>query len=164
MTARMAMASGPAMSSRAASAAQASRKEAATTAVPNASRAKAAGGCTPARRRTRAGTVSATHPAIGWPTGRASFGDMTTLRTDAPPGPRGHPGQATLLAEGLAHPGSGPATGGPRSPQYVDDRLPDYSPSDAEILAVILLIAQLTISLWDRSPMAQPAGAKQTET
>src|SRR6266487_3728649 len=141
MTARMAMASGPAMSSRAASAAQASRKEAATTAVPNASSAKAAGGCTPARRRTRAGTVSATHS----PTDRASFGDMTPSGRTRRPDP-GHPGQATLLAEGLAHPGSGPATGGPRSPQYVDDRLPDYSPSDAEILAVILLIAQLTIS------------------
>ena len=58
---------------------------------------------------------------------------------------QGHPGQATLLAEGLAHPGSGPATGGPRSPQYVDDRLPDYSPSDIYHHAVSLLFAQLTI-------------------
>ena len=149
MTARMAMASGPAMSSRAASAAQASRKDAATTAVPNAARLSAAAGCTPARRRIRAGAVSATHSPIGRAIGRASFGDMTTLRDGraARTGDQGHPGQATLLAEGLAHPGSGPATGGPRSPQYVDDRLPDYSPSDAEILAVILLIAQLTISL-----------------
>src|SRR5690348_645918 len=139
----MAMASGPAMSSRAASAAQASRKEAATTAVPNASSPTAAGGCTPPRRRTRAGAVSATHSPIG----RASFGDMTSLRGGRAARTRGYPGQATLLAEGLAHPGSGPATGGPRSPQYVDDRLPDYSPSDTEILAAILLIAQLTISL-----------------
>ena len=37
------MASGPAMSSRAASAAQASRKDAATTAVPNASEAERGG-------------------------------------------------------------------------------------------------------------------------
>ncbi len=143
------MASGPAMSSRAASAAQASRKDAATTAVPNAARLSAAAGCTPDRRKISAGAVSATHSPIGRPIGRASFGDMTTLRgrTRHPTGDQGHPGQATQLAEGLAHPGSGPATGEPRGSQYVDDRLPDYSPSDAAILPVILLIAQLTISL-----------------
>src|SRR4029077_14463008 len=68
-----------------------------TTAAPNAARLNAAAGCTPLRRSTRAGTVSAAHIAIGRATGRASFGDMISLRTDAPPGPkdRGHPGQAT---------------------------------------------------------------------
>ena len=89
----------------------------------------AAGVCTPVRRRNRAGAVSTTHS----PTGRASFGDMMTLRDGraARTEGQGHPGQATLLAEGLAHPGLGPATGGPLGPQHVDDRLPDYSPSDA---------------------------------
>src|SRR5690349_22952216 len=136
MTARMAMASGPEISNRAASAAQASRKEAATTAAPNVTRLSGAATCTPLRRRNKAGMVSTRHSASG----RASLADMTTLRNGRAAGPedQGYPGQATQLAEGLAHPTSGPATGGLLSPQHVDDRSRDYSPSDTASLANIL--------------------------
>src|SRR3979409_1338512 len=107
MLAKMGMASGPEISTRAASAAQASRKEAATMATPNASRPSGTEGCTPLRRRDRAGAGSTAHSPIG----RASFEDTRILRNGRAARNRedqGVPGQTAQLAEGLAHPGLGP--------------------------------------------------------
>src|SRR5690242_7475246 len=147
MTARMAMASGPEMSTRAASAAQASRKEAATTAAPNVTRLSGAATCTPLRRRNKAGMVSTRHSASG----RASLADMTTLRdgraarTGRPGVPRPDSSAGRRSRPPNTEPSAlGPATGGRRSPQHVDDRSRDYSPSDTASLANILLITQMT--------------------
>ena len=143
------MASGPAMSSRAASAAQASRKEAATTAAPKATRLSAAGGCAPVRRKTRAGAVSATHPAIGWPIGRASFGDMTSLRDGRAARTEGQGTPARRLCWPKVSPTLGralpPEGRGALSMSTTGCRTTPLQTT--AILAVILLIAQLTICL-----------------
>jgi hypothetical protein len=58
ITARIAIAIGPEMSTRAASAAQARRNDDATTAVPNSSRPSGPGGCVPVNRNAKAGIVN----------------------------------------------------------------------------------------------------------
>src|SRR4051794_14854463 len=97
----MAIARGPEMSTRAASAAQASRNDDATTAVPNNSSPSGPDGWMPLSRRATAGIVNTRAIAKG----RISLAGTPCLpvavgRT----GGLGDSGQAWSLAEGLVHP------------------------------------------------------------
>src|SRR5689334_21626884 len=114
MTARMAIASDPEMSTRAASAAHASRNDAATTAVPKTSSPGTAGRWTPLSWTNRAGMTRAAQSTSG----RASFSDMAPSGGLAAEPEAGNLSQATRLAK-VSSTHAGPGAGGPWDPQDV---------------------------------------------
>src|SRR5215470_13496263 len=118
MTARIAIASDPEMSIRAASAAHASRNDAATTAAPKTSSPGTSGRCTPLSWTNRAGTIRTAHSTIG----RASFSDMATFRGAGRRPEMGNLSQATRLAK-VSSTHAGPGAGGPWDPQDVDGQV-----------------------------------------
>src|SRR3954470_2355668 len=161
------------MSTLAASAAQASRNDAATTAVPNRASPTGAGVSSPVNRTTSAGRVNRTQIAIGR-IGGTGIGGLPG-RLAAVAGPAGRtPARTARLTEGLVHPlVRGPCRRGiAGSPACRRTGRSDYSPSGMATLTYVSSITQVTKppggsarpwptagAMGKTGPMVRPSGS-----